>query len=308
MGHGGEGAREWVDHGYITEVVGSKIRRGRGSPPRTSLKRSGRVVDSKATTLSCVLDGGSMELFAAIGGLSFILASLVIGLRLLLLARRTRELPEFAMGLALFLMGGLGYPLLSVARLATGMHDAVRLGFFVVSVLFNMSGMVAVCVFNWRVFRPRERWAPWLTAGLTCALTAALVLQSIVPGLRVAAFYNEGAGLHVFMALQGVPLAWAAFESLRYYRLLAKRCELGLADPIVTDRMRLWGCGISLALVINVFSSVLSFFGVDIAVSPAGSLVIAPLGLMAAGCVWLAFLPPAAYTRRVAARAAAGRV
>ena len=55
----------------------------------------------------------SMELLGAIGGVSFILASLVIGLRLLLLARRTRELPEFVIGLALFLMGGLGYPLLA---------------------------------------------------------------------------------------------------------------------------------------------------------------------------------------------------
>ena len=248
-----------------------------------------------------------MELLAAIGGLSFILASLVIGLRLLLLARRTRELPEFAIGLALFLMGGLGYPLLSVARLATGMHLAMRLGFFIVSVLFNMSGMVAVCIFNWRVFRPRERWAPWFTAGFTCALAAALVLQGIAPGLRVAALYNEGTGLRLFMTLEGIPLAWAAFESLRYHRLLAKRCELGLADPIVADRMRLWGGGMFLAFVINVFSSALSFFGVDIAVSPAGSLVVAPLGLMAAGCVWLAFLPPAAYTRRVRARSATSR-
>lgn len=243
-----------------------------------------------------------MELLAAIGGLSFILASFVIGLRLLVLARRTRELPEFAMGLALFLMGGLGYPLLSVARLATGMHVAIRLGFFVVSVLFNMSGMVAVCIFNWRVFRPRESWAPWFTAGFACALAAALVLQSIAPGLRVAALSNEGTGLRLFMTLQGVPLGWAAFESLRYHRLLAKRCELGLADPIVVDRMRLWGGGMFLAFVINVFSSVLGFLGIDIAVSPAGSLVVAPLGLMAAGCVWLAFLPPAAYTRRVRAR------
>ena len=248
-----------------------------------------------------------MELLGAIGGASFIIASLVIGLRLLLLAWRTRELPEFAIGLALFLMGGFAYPLLSVARLATGMHDALRLGFFIVSVLFNMSGMVAVCVFNWRVFRPRERWAPLLTAGFTLALVAALVLQSVTPGLRDGAFYNEGTGLHVFITLQGVPLAWAAFESLRYYRLLAKRSALGLADPIVVDRMWLWGSGMFLALVINVFSSVLGFFGVDIAVSPAGSLAIAPLGLVAAGCVWLAFLPPAAYTRRVTARAAASR-
>ena len=62
-----------------------------------------------------------------------------------------------------------------------------------------------------------------------------------------------------------------------------------------------------LAFVINVFSLGPGVFGVDIAVSPTGSLVIAPLGLLAAGCVWLAFLPPTAYTRRVLVRAAASR-
>jgi len=248
-----------------------------------------------------------MELIAAIGGLSFVLASLVIGLRLLLLARRTRELPEFAIGLALFLMGGLAYPLLSVARLSTGMHPAIRVGLFLVSSLFNISGLVGVCIFNWCVFRRGESWAAWLTVGYACALAASLLWQSVAPGLRVAAFYNEGAGLRAFMMFEGVPLAWAAYESLRYHRLLAKRCELGLADPIVVDRMRLWGGAMLLAFAINVFSSVLAFFGIDIAVSPAGSLVIAPLGLAAAGCVWLAFLPPAAYTRRVTARAAASR-
>jgi hypothetical protein len=41
---------------------------------------------------------------------------------------------------------------------------------------------------------------------------------------------------------------------------------------------------------------------VDLAATPSGALLIAPLGLIAAGCTWLAFLPPEAYLRRVAAR------
>jgi len=247
----------------------------------------------------------SVELLAAIGGLSFILASLVIGLRLLLLARRTRQLPEFAIGLALFLMGGLGYPILSVARMATGLHVAVRIAFFGLSMLFNMTGMVGVCIFNGRVFHPREKWPGGVTVGFASALVGALVLQSVAPGLRVAALYNQGAGVRLFMALQGVPLGWAAFESLRYHRLLVRRCRLGLADPIVADRVGLWGTGMLLALVISLFGTVLGCFGIDIAVSPTGNLIMAPLGLTTAGCVWLAFLPPAAYTRRVRARAAA---
>ena len=248
-----------------------------------------------------------MELIGAIGGVSFIIVSLVIGLRLLLLARRTRELPEFAIGLALFLMGGLGYPLVSVARLAKGMPEGARIGLFLVATLFNVVGTVGVCVFNRRVFRPTEPWARWLTVVFACALAGALALQGAAPGFSAAALYNEGFGFHLFMALQGVPIAWAAFESLRYHRLVSRRAQIGLADPMVANRIFLWGAGMLAAFVINLFSSVLAFLGIDVATSPSGALVIAPLGLAAAGCVWLAFLPPAAYTRRFSARAAADR-
>jgi hypothetical protein len=244
-----------------------------------------------------------MELLGAIGGLSFVLASLVIGLRLLLLARRTRELPEFAIGLALFLMGGLGYPLVSVARLAHGMPQGVRIGLFVVSLVFNVVGTIGVCVFNSRVFRPGEVWAHSLTVAFACSLGVALVFQGIAPGLSVAALRNEGAGYHVFLPLQGVPIAWAAFESLRYHRILQKRVKLGLADLVVVNRILLWGLGMLAAFVISVFSSVMAFLGIDVATSVVGALVIAPLGLAAAGCVWLAFLPPAAYTRRLSRQA-----
>lgn len=245
-----------------------------------------------------------MELIGAIGGVSFIIVSLVIGLRLLLLAQRTRELPEFAIGLALFLMGGLGYPLVSVARLANGLPEGARIGLFLVATLFNVAGTVGICVFNRRVFRPREPWARWLTVAFACALAGTLALQGAAPGFSAAALYSDGSGYHLFLTLQGVPIAWAAFESLRYHRLVARRAQLGLADPMVANRIYLWGIAMFAAFLINLFSSVLAFFGIDVAVSAAAALVIAPLGLVAAGCVWLAFLPPAAYTRRFAARAA----
>jgi hypothetical protein len=43
--------------------------------------------------------------------------------------------------------------------------------------------------------------------------------------------------------------------------------------------------------------------GIDFAATTLGAAVIAPLGLIAAGSIFLAFLPPQAYLRRVAARA-----
>ena len=46
-----------------------------------------------------------LEAVAAVGGGSFVLVSLAVGLRLLLVWWRTRELPEFALGFGLFAMG-----------------------------------------------------------------------------------------------------------------------------------------------------------------------------------------------------------
>ena len=42
--------------------------------------------------------------------------ALVIGLRLLLLSARTRELPEFLVGVAVLFLAGLGFPFSAMAR------------------------------------------------------------------------------------------------------------------------------------------------------------------------------------------------
>jgi hypothetical protein len=80
-----------------------------------------------------------MELLAGIGGGAFVLVSLVIGVRVLWLARRTRGLPEFAMGLGLILMGGLGYPVL--AQFGSFLPDGER--------VWLLYGQIGVVVFLW---------------------------------------------------------------------------------------------------------------------------------------------------------------
>jgi hypothetical protein len=246
-----------------------------------------------------------MELLAAIGGLSFVLASLVVGVRLLLLARRTRQLPELAIGTGLVLMGGLGYPLTATARLATAWPVELRTGIFLLSMLCSWVGIVCVCIFNQRVFRPGRPAAQALVAGVAGAQILCLLVQAVDPGVQAAALYNQGLGLRLFTAGHGLPLAWAAYESFHYGALLARRAKLGLgADPIVADRVRLWGISMLSALVINLASTACGVFDVDLATTTLGALVIVPFGLVAAGCTWLAFVPPAAYLRRVSARLA----
>ena len=246
-----------------------------------------------------------MQLLAAVGGLSFVAASFVVGLRLLLLSRRTREFPEFAIGLALFLMGGIGYPMTASARMVPSLSEDVRVGVFVFSFSLNWIGTVLMALFNLRVFRPKEAWARGFVVAIAVSLFASFALESFSPGLRAATLRNEGLGLRLYMGTMGIPLAWGAYESLRYWELLRRRGRLGLADPVVADRMRLWSIGTLCAYAINVSTTVAALFGIDFVVTSLGALVIAPLGLVAAGSMWLAFIPPAAYLRRVASRAAA---
>jgi hypothetical protein len=245
-----------------------------------------------------------VQLVAALGGLAFIVASLVVGLRILLLARRTRQLPELVIGLSLFLAGGLGYPMLVVARTAITWPDPVRIALFTVAMLFGLTGTLCAATFNQQVFRPGAAWARALVVALACTQVGLLLWQALDPGFAAGAFYNHGNGLRLFTASHGVPLAWASFESFRYGAQLARRVRLGLADPVVADRVRLWGISMGASLIINLAATVGALMGVDFATSTVGALVIAPLGLVAAASVFLAFLPPQAYLRRVTARAA----
>jgi hypothetical protein len=246
-----------------------------------------------------------IQVLAGIGGGAFVLACLLVGGRLVLLAARTRELPELLIGFGLFSMGGLGYPLLTVARLANPLGEETRIALGCLALFLMWSGETAVCVFNWRVFRPGEAWARALTAGVAAFLAACLFVQAATPGLRAAALGNQGIPLRVFMFAQGVPLVWGALESWRSFGAMRRRETIGLGDPVVSDRLRLWTIAIACAFTINLVSSISAMVGIDFASSAFGALVTAPLGLVTAAAMARAFLPSRAYLERVRAVGAA---
>jgi hypothetical protein len=248
-----------------------------------------------------------VELLGAIGGGAFVLASLIVGARLLALAARTREVPEAVLGYALFTMGGVGYPIVTAARLGTAMTDETRIALGLAGLLLMWTGEVAVCLFNWRVFRPHEAWAGVLTAAIAAGLGGLLVAQAMGRGFAPAALRNEGLLHHLFLLGQGLPLLWAALESAGAYAMMRRREALGLGDPVVTDRLRLWSLALVASFVINFVTSIAALvFGVDLASTVGGALFIGPVGLAAATAVWFAFFAPASYHARVRARAAAG--
>jgi hypothetical protein len=248
-----------------------------------------------------------VAVLAGIGGGAFVLVSFVVGVRLLWLARRSQQLPEFTMGLCLLLMGGIGYPLATAARMAVGLQAEQRGMILAAAILCNTTGYIALAVFNWRVFRRESVWGEAFVITALIALVITFLHQSVTPGFVAAALAPESSLDPDSLARAAVGwacLAWATAEAGLYYSQMRRRVRVGLADPIVADRMRLWTFAIGSATSIAVVAGVGPLFGFDVAMSPLGGAFVGPLGLLAAGAAWLAFVPPRAYVRRVARRAA----
>jgi hypothetical protein len=242
-----------------------------------------------------------METLAALGGGAFVLVSLAIGLRLMLLARRTGEFPEFAVGTALLLLGGVGYPAFSLARGVPDLGVLARVTLAAVGMACTVLGTSGIAFFNWKVFRADRAWGKRFFTAIFAALVGSFVWQAVAPGFLAAA-ENRGYGAHALEILTGVVLAWASLESVSYALKLRRRLALGLADPLVADRVRLWAYAMLSAQILNHLSIAAIAVGKDFVTWRYGGAVIFVLGLVAAFSMWLAFLPPQAYRRYVAAR------
>ncbi len=235
-----------------------------------------------------------MSLVSLLGFGSFVAVSFIVGLRLLLLARRTREVPELAIGVALF-GGGLGYCFYILAFVTKLLPEDMRFTGYLAAITCLDVGLSFHLLGVWRVFRPGARWA---AGGFSCGV-AALISHLFV---AVLSYDPSGArGFFAFWLFNGVAAAgytWSAYECFRYHALLRKRARLGLAEPEMVHRLLLWACAGSAALLLiglGIFNRLTVEHGVDPRVMVAQSL----LGLVSAVSIWLAFFPPAAYLRLV---------
>ena len=99
-------------------------------------------------------------------------------------------------------------------------------------------------------------------------------------------------------------LLWASFEATVYWRKMARRARLGIADPLVTNRFLLWALGAGAAGWGSLFGLVAEWVvgrpGLEI---PWLTACLSALGSIAAAAMYLAFTPPRAYQRWIQARA-----
>ncbi len=240
-----------------------------------------------------------MQLIAAIAALSQFVMSILVGVRLILLARRTRRLPEFALGTAQVGGSGVGYPLLVISYLlsSSGLPGATPL--LVLSMLVIAFSIWMFFLFTWRVFRPDARWAAIFSiAGILVLLASgsgAMIAIARAGGITQAVHADETMIL-VFNITAGTGYFWSAIESFSYYGKLRKRIALGLGDAVVRNRFLLWavlgfGLGATMAA-----STVLVAVGANPVSSAAGVAAFGLTGFIVAACLYLTFLPPTVYT------------
>lgn len=237
-----------------------------------------------------------------IGVLIMIVADGVVGVRLLMLARRTRQLPELCFGISFLSLGVVGYPLSIAARKAAIAGASVP-ELLPTALFFQDLASLAMFIATWQTFRPMERWPGQVIWAGVAVFGASLFGDSMMAGTWV--FRDGGVWYELGFWARASAYAWAAAEAGRYYGTMRRRLKFGLADPVVTDRFRLWtisSCAISAAFLIFYLGRL---WAENVATSVPVLAATSVAGLVAGVTVWLAFLPPAGYVQRMRSRAKA---
>ena len=248
-----------------------------------------------------------------------LLLSLVVGVRLLVRARRGWPAPELSLAIyflvsaflatppQIVVYGGMGDPRLAVA-------EPVAHALLAFAVAAMAIGAAAAYVFTWKTFRPERTFAKVIVAAGCGCLALGYAIEA-VEGFAPVMFAGPGHWIG-WAGRTAAPLG-IAFESFRYWRMLRRRLRLGLADPVVTNRFLLWAvwaaCS-TLNFVADLASRAFYWlaFGTiqpvpEYLAATVGPTIIATmvLGSISAVTLFLTFFPTPAYLRRVEARAAA---
>lgn len=242
-----------------------------------------------------------METIQMLGFTAFIVASFVLGTRLVLLWRRTGQIVELAMGLSFLMGGGLGYATWFAYSLVmrAGNPDGRAHAIAVVALALTCLGAFTNATgIRWafRASDARARVLLWVFA----VLMAAGWLQTL---------RNDSGREHwtfwLAMLTACASYVWSSAECLRLFVVLRKRARFGLAAPHLPDRARLWSIAFG-AVVVMIASSFTArlVLGPNVMPPPAVSTFQSLCGMVCASAIWLGFFPPAAYRRHFERRAA----
>jgi hypothetical protein len=238
---------------------------------------------------------------------AFAVTAGVVGIRLLLLSRRTGQLAERLLGLGLLLTVSLGYGVIMVGLIGRSLlpdpsaAPAVYTHITTVGWICHNIGVTFVLSFVVHVFRHGVLWARLLAVAVSIALWLGWALHSSQGGMAGGLPQD---GFWIVLAVIGTYPFWTAAESFIYYARMRKRIALGLGDQLVANRFLLWGlaslCTAASIWVVNIPG----LAGVDIGGADGGPLastcllVTGVIGTATLGLYCLTFFPPLWYRRR----------
>ncbi len=237
---------------------------------------------------------------------AFSILAVVVGIRLLLLSRRTQRVPERSLGIALVLTAGLGYGLLIIAmvgRRAEGWDDAPEFYIWISGLgwIFHNLGVSFMLDFVRRVFRPGETWALLLQFGLSAVLWGGWLVDALQGGLVAA---TPSAYYWIYFSVIGTYPLWTAVEAINYWGMMRKRVKLGLADPLIANRFLLWSIA-SICTMASIWTlEIPTFLGYErLSPDAAHITTFTMIGTSVFGIVtictyWLTFFPPDWYRAR----------
>ena len=242
-----------------------------------------------------------MRLFGLVCVSAYCLASVVVGIRLVLLARRTRELPELMIGSCFLSGGAIGYPAsVAVVLMPPGFLAAAKPVAWAAAVGLAVAA-ACMLVAWWRIYHPASRWAPWAVSLWSALLAAVCVIQAVRPVAEIAIGASPWAPLRVIV--QGGAYAAIAWSGFRYHALLRRRLRLGLADPVITNRIWLWNIAASAVTLQYSYSLAAPYLDSLFDAVSAAPAFVGTLGVLIAVCITHAFYPPQGYLRWIKRRA-----
>ena len=217
--------------------------------------------------------------------------------------------PELLLGLHLLFAIGAGSLFLSIAATsayAPGLlSPAVFGGLAVAGNLATLFGLMAALWFNYRVFHDGQREGRLVAGGLSVLMWLGFALYAWRGGMATDDLYGP-ASWH-YVATMVVADLWLVADAVRFRAQLLRRLSLGLADPLVVDRLLLWSVAslarVGLVLIAPV-SSALAGGTTELRLSliPVLLAFAAVLILAATLSLWQMLAPSEAYRRWVTRR------
>lgn len=230
-----------------------------------------------------------------------------VGVRLLLLASRTRCAPELALGVG-FIGMVAAILLLALSGIERGVVADIRFPLLAIALFLLWVAHSSMCCFTWRAFRPAETWAAALTGVISASVGSIVIgvwhgVTTADPTVSTLAATSPWLLWVRFPFMVG--LIWTGVEAFRQYGMARRRLAMGIGDSVVANRFLLWGLVSVFILIDNCAGAVLQAQGRGPGSDPLSAMILALDGIIGGGLVYLIFMPPQAWLRFVRARAAA---